>query len=89
MTGDGATILGTKFMNFLCHEYGKGAMLCSIKDCTPRLQEVGAIEATYIAHNMLEAIRFEMPTHRTYRYPCLPIVQSISFNFPDALVVTQ
>ena len=58
MTGDGATILGTKFMNFLCHEYGKGAMLCSIKDCTPRLQEVGAIEATYIAHNMLEAIRF-------------------------------
>ena len=27
ITGDGATILGTKFINFLYHEYGKGIML--------------------------------------------------------------
>ena len=49
MTGDGATILGTKFINFLCHEFGKGVMLCKIKDCTERLQEVGSIESTFIA----------------------------------------
>ena len=57
MTGDGATIMGTKFINFLVHEHGKGVMLCKIKDCTPRLKEVGAIEATFIAKHMVECIR--------------------------------
>ena len=53
VTGDGATILGTKFSNFLVHEHGKGVMLCKIKDCTDRLREVGSIEANYIAHEMI------------------------------------
>ena len=57
LTGDGATVMGTKFINFLCHELGKGAMLCRIKDCTPRLLEVGTVQATYIAHEMILAIR--------------------------------
>ena len=57
LTGDGATILGTKFINFLCHELGKGAMLCRIRDCTARLLEVGMVEATYIAHEMILSIR--------------------------------
>lgn len=58
LTGDGATILGTKFINFLVHEFGKGVMLCRIKDCTGRLQEVGTIQATFIAHEMIAAIRY-------------------------------
>ena len=47
VTGDGATIMGTKFLNFLVHEHGKGVMLCKIKDCTGRLKEVGTIEAQW------------------------------------------
>ena len=58
VTGDGATILGTKFINFLCHEKGKGVMLCKIKDCTGRLAEVGSIQATFIAHELIDTIRF-------------------------------
>ena len=57
LTGDGVTVMGTKFINFLCHELGKGAMLCRIKDCTSRLLEVGTVQATYIAHEMILAIR--------------------------------
>ena len=64
-TGDGATILGTKFINFLVHEYGKGCMLCKIEDCTNRLREVGSIESTFIAHKMMEAIRYVDP-HTVY-----------------------
>ena len=56
LTGDGATIQGNKFINFLCFERGKGAMLCDIVDCTSRLEEAGSIQATYIAHNMLRII---------------------------------
>ena len=56
MTGDGVTILNTKFINFMCHEYGKGVMLCKIKDCTERLTEVGSIRSTFIAHEMMESI---------------------------------
>ena len=57
ITGDGATILGTKFINFLCHEHGRGAMLCHLKDCSERLLEVGTVEATFIAHELIKAIR--------------------------------
>ena len=57
ITGDGATIQGTKYINFLCHEYTKGPMLCGITDCTGRLSKVGAVEATYIAHNFIGAVR--------------------------------
>ena len=57
LTGDGATVLGTKFLNFLLHELGKGTMLCKIQDCTERLTEVGAIEGTYIALLMIAVIR--------------------------------
>ena len=57
LTGDGATVLGTKFLNFLLHELGKGTMLCKIVDCTKRLTEVGSIEATFIALNMIATIR--------------------------------
>ena len=32
-------------------------MLVTIKDCTARFIEVGSIEATYIAHHMINAIR--------------------------------
>ena len=47
-TDDGATILGTKFINFfLVHEHEKGVMFCKIKDCIDRLREVGLIEATH------------------------------------------
>lgn len=58
LTGDGATILGKKFINFLLHEYGKGGMLLRIKDCTGRLAETGAVEGTFIAHNAIECFRF-------------------------------
>ena len=58
LTGDSATIMSTKFMNFLVHQYGKGVMLITIKDCTERLQEVGTIDSTFIAHEMIRAIRF-------------------------------
>lgn len=57
VTGDGATIMGTKFINFLVHEFGKGVMLLSIHDCTKRLQEAGTIDGTYIANRMITAIR--------------------------------
>jgi len=57
ITGDGATIMGTKFINFLCQEYGRGTMLCQIKDCTDRLAEVGSVEATFIAHELINTIR--------------------------------
>ena len=57
ITGDGATIMGTKFINFLVHEFGKGTMLINIHDCTERLVEVGTIDSTYIANKMIEAIR--------------------------------
>ena len=57
ITGDSATIMGTKYMNFLVHDYGKGVMLVNIRDCTTRLVEVGSIESTYIAHHMMNAIK--------------------------------
>ena len=57
ITGDGATVMGTKFINFLCYELGKGSMLCRIRDCTKRLEEVGTVEATYIAHEMIASVR--------------------------------
>ena len=65
LTGDGATILGTKFINFLVHEFGKGCMLCRVKDCTTRLQEVGAIETSFIVHEMKNVIR-QTPTQYLY-----------------------
>lgn len=61
ITGDGATVLGTKFINFLCHEKGKGIMLLRIKDCTQRLSEVGSIQATYIAHILIELVKLVGP----------------------------
>ena len=57
LTGDGATIQGTKYINFLVHEYSKGSMLCGMNDCSGRLSDVGAVQATYIAHNMMGACR--------------------------------
>ena len=57
IVGDGATILGNKFINFLIHEHGKGVMLASIKDCSKRLAETGTIDAKYIAHEMLKVIK--------------------------------
>ena len=56
VTGDGATIMGTKFINTLVHELGKGAMLLSITDCTHRLQEVGSIDAKFIANELIKSI---------------------------------
>lgn len=58
LTGDAATILNSKFINFLCHEYGKGAMLCAIRDCSRRLLEVGSVESLFIAHEMINVIRY-------------------------------
>ena len=58
LTGDGATIQDTKYINFLCHEYTKGHMLCGLTDCTERLTGVGAVQSTFIAHNWMGAIRF-------------------------------
>ena len=57
ITGDGATIQGTKFINFLAHEFSKGYVLCGLVDCTGRLSDVGAVQATYIAHHMMGAVR--------------------------------
>ena len=57
LTGDGATVLRTKFINFLVYELGKGSMLCRIRDCTSRLAEVGTVESTYIAHEMIASAR--------------------------------
>ena len=61
ITGDGAKVLGTKFINFLCHEKGKGVMLLKIKDCTERLSEVGTIQATFIAHVLIIVIKYVGP----------------------------
>ena len=58
LMGDGVTIMRNKFINFLCYELGKGSMLCKIRDCTARLAEVGTVEATYIAHEMMASIRY-------------------------------
>lgn len=75
VTGDGATVQGTKYINFLCHEYSKGSMLCGIQDCTGRLSKVGSVEATFIAHNLMGAVRFEMRyllTHtHIYKHVCI------------------
>ena len=57
VTGDGETIMGTKFINTLVHEHGKGAMLLNITDCTKRLQEVGTIDAKFIASRLITSIR--------------------------------
>ena len=57
LTGDAASILTTKFMNSLVHEFGKGCMLLTIKDCTERLRTVGTVDNTFIAHEMIRAIR--------------------------------
>ena len=57
VTGDGATVMGTKFINTLVHEHGKGAMLLSITDCTERLQEVGVIDAKFIANRLIKSIQ--------------------------------
>ena len=57
ITGDGATIQGTKYINFLTHECTKGSMLCGIHDCSERLSDVGSVQATYIAHTMMGACR--------------------------------
>jgi hypothetical protein len=57
VTGDGATIMGTKFINFLVHQLGKGVMLVAIKDCSQRLAEVGTVDSTFIGHNLMKAIR--------------------------------
>ena len=56
MTGDGATILDTKFINFLVHELGKGVMLVHVKNCTERLEEVGTVDSKFIAHELTKAI---------------------------------
>ena len=57
ITGDAATILGTKFYNFLVHEFGKGAMLLNIHDCTERLKVAGTIDSMWIAKLMIKAIK--------------------------------
>ena len=62
ITGDGATIMGIKFINFLIHHFGKGTMLMKIHDCTKRLREVGTIDSAYISLQMTEAIRYPYET---------------------------
>ena len=57
LTGDSATIRGVKYLNYLVHDHGKGVMLVNVTDCTARLQEVGTVEATFIAHQMIKAIK--------------------------------
>ncbi len=61
ITGDGARVLGTKLINFLCYEKGKGVMLLKIKDCSERLSEVGTIQATFIAHVLIIVIKYVGP----------------------------
>ena len=61
ITGDGAKVLGTKFINFLCHEKGKGVMLLKIKDCSERLSEVGTIQVTFIAHELIKVVKYVGP----------------------------
>ena len=57
LSGDAATIRGVKYLNYLVHDHGKGVMLMNVTDCTSRLEEVGTIEATYIAHQMIQTIK--------------------------------
>lgn len=61
VTGDGSTIMGTKFINTLVHEFGKGAMLLNITDCTKRLQEVGTIDVKFIASRLIQSIQLAGP----------------------------
>ena len=58
LAGDGATIQGTKYINFLAHEYTKGHMLAGLTDCTERLTDVGSVQSTFIAHHWMGAMRF-------------------------------
>ena len=53
ITGDGATIQGTKYINFLAHEFSKGYVLCQLVDCTDRLSDVGSVQSTFIAHHVM------------------------------------
>ena len=57
VTGDGCTIMGTKFINTLVHEFGKGAMLLNIFDCTLRLQETGTIDSKFITDRLIRSIK--------------------------------
>lgn len=61
VTGDGCTIMGTKFINTLVHEFGKGAMLLHIVDCTLRLQESGTIDSKFITDRLINSIKVAGP----------------------------
>ena len=56
ISGDGATILGTKLINAMVQDYHNGVMLVSLKDCTGRMQDGNIVDAAFIGAHLIEAI---------------------------------
>ena len=57
VTGDGATIMGTKFINYLCHNKMKGTMLLRVINCVKRFQDGVKVDAPFIAMEIMKCIK--------------------------------
>jgi len=56
ITGDGATILGNKLINFLCLDRMKGTMLMSVINCDKRLEDGAKVDTLYLASELLKVL---------------------------------
>ena len=56
ITGDGATVLGNKLINFLCLHHMKEMMLMSIINCDKRLKDGAKVDTPYIAKELLKIL---------------------------------
>ena len=56
ITGDGATILGNKLINFLCLDRMKGTMLMSVINCDKRLEDGAKVDTPYLASELLKVL---------------------------------
>ena len=56
ITGDGATILGNKLINFLCLDRMKGTMLMSVINCEKRLEDGAKVDTPYIATECMKVL---------------------------------
>ena len=56
ITGDGATILGNKLINFLCLDWINGTMLMSVINCDKRLEDGAKVDTPYIAKELLKVL---------------------------------
>jgi hypothetical protein len=56
VTGDGATILGNKLINFLCLDRMKGTMLMSVINCEKRLEDGAKVDTPYISKELQKVL---------------------------------